>query len=143
MLLNNQLDYMSYTVIKSLFNDQPSAGGSDVDGLSTQDLQDADSFGDQTEKSKLIEVSASHRSEFGKSATRKIIKKGLIPAVVLKPKNQTLTITMDPKWLSRIWSQGGCFVLDLDGVKHKTKIHEVQLDPIKRVPIHVDLMFLN
>lgn len=87
-------------------------------------------------------VAASKRSAVGKSPARAVRRSGLIPGNILL-KERSLPITLEPKWLAKIWKQeGGVFILDLEGERSKVKIHEVQIDPVKRVPLHVDLKHL-
>jgi len=88
----------------------------------------------------LITIEASVRKEKGKSSNRKLRKSGRIPAVLLDKGSSTL-LDLDPKWLHRAYQGERKFHLTLNGETKLVKIHEVQIHPIKRNPLHVDLMY--
>ena len=85
-----------------------------------------------------IVVAGSKRTLVGKSPARAVRRTGKLPGNILL-KEGSLPIELEPKWLAKIWQEGGEFVLDLEGDQRKVKIHEIQIDPVKRIPIHVDL----
>lgn len=87
----------------------------------------------------LVTIEASVRSGAGKSHSRKLRKNGKIPAVLLG-KGQSTSLELDPKWLHRAYQGEKTFNMVLNGETKLVKIHEVQIHPIKRFPIHVDLM---
>lgn len=88
----------------------------------------------------LITIEASIRKEAGKSYSRKLRKSGKIPAVLLEKGSSTL-LELDPKWLHRAYKTGRQFQLSLNGETKLVKIQEVQVHPVKRFPLHVDLMY--
>ncbi len=78
--------------------------------------------------------------EKGKNACRQLRRAGHIPANILsKPKS--VPIAIEPKLLSLAWKSGKAFQLDLDGQVKAVAIKELQIDPISRNPLHVDLIF--
>ena len=88
----------------------------------------------------LITIAASAREPGGKSQARKMRRDGKIPAVILAKGGNT-NIELDPKWLHKAnKAEGKIFNLSLAGKTHKVKIQELQLDPVKRVALHVDLI---
>ncbi len=90
--------------------------------------------------SDLITIEGSAREPAGKSQARKLRREGKIPAVILAKGGNT-NIVIDPKWLHKAYkTEGRVFNLSLQGKVQKVKIQELQLDPVKRVPLHVDLM---
>lgn len=91
----------------------------------------------------LIKISGSSRSESGKKYARKTRVNGLIPANIIGGGKST-PIELDPKWLHRVYKEHNKeFILELDGGDAKqVKIHEIQLHPVKRIPLHVDLMYV-
>lgn len=102
----------------------------------------AEPHAEGTEEQNITVVAASKRSAVGKSSARAVRRSGLLPGNILL-KERSLPITLEPKWLAKIWKQDdGVFILDLEGERSKVKIHEVQIDPVKRVPLHVDLRHL-
>ncbi|MBP6217606.1 MAG: hypothetical protein KA436_03345 [Oligoflexales bacterium] len=84
-------------------------------------------------------VKAELRKETGKNACRRLLLRGLLPANLLGKRSST-NIQLDPKFLSVIWKSGGTFRLDLEGKVFPVKMHELQVNPVKRTPLHVDLM---
>ncbi len=89
-----------------------------------------------------ITIEASRRTETGKSYTNKLRRAGKVPAVLLD-KGKSSFIEMDPKYLSKAWKSGERkFNLVLDGKTALVKIHELQVDPVRRHCLHVDLMYV-
>ncbi len=93
------------------------------------------------EKTQLV-IEASERKETGKGYSRKLRRSGKIPANLLG-KAKSTPLELNPKLLSKAWqSEGRKFQLKLDsGVKEVT-IKELQIHPVKRTAIHVDLMYV-
>jgi ribosomal protein L25 (general stress protein Ctc) len=90
----------------------------------------------------LITIAASVREPGGKSQARKMRRAGQIPAVILAKAGNT-NIQLDPKWLHRAYTaEGRVFNLEFGGKTQKAKVHELQLDPVKRVALHVDLILV-
>jgi len=93
----------------------------------------------KTAEKEPVVIEGKKRSETGKSFTRKLRRAGRLPAV-LNSKGQSVLLDIDPKWLSRAWRDGGRqFKLELEGQSTLVKIIDLQLDPVKRVALHVDL----
>lgn len=90
----------------------------------------------------LITIAATAREPGGKSQARKMRRAGQIPAVILAKAGNT-NIQLDPKWLHRAYTaEGKVFNLTFGGKTQKAKVHELQLDPVKRVALHVDLILV-
>jgi len=90
----------------------------------------------------LVTIAGTTRVPGGKSQARKMRRAGQIPAVILAKGGNT-NLQMDPKWLHKAYkAEGRIFNLDFDGKTQKAKIHELQLDPVKRVALHVDLILV-
>ena len=88
----------------------------------------------------MVTIEANLRTETGKSYTRKLRKAGKIPAVMLEAGKAT-NLELDPKLLPKAWKLGGRkFNMTLDGKTIPVKIQELQVDPVKRHALHVDLM---
>jgi large subunit ribosomal protein L25 len=92
-------------------------------------------------------LSANVREGVGKGLARKLRAKGLIPAIFYGPRSQTIPLTVDPKELTKtLHTEAGENVLiDLD-IRNKDQsdrrvamVKEVQIDPLERTPLHVDL----
>jgi ribosomal protein L25 (general stress protein Ctc) len=89
----------------------------------------------------LVKIEGTLRESRGKGANRKMRVAGQIPANILE-KGKATAIQLDPKWLSKAWQSGKVFELAFEGATKKVRMHELQIDPIKRVAIHVDLMYV-
>lgn len=87
-----------------------------------------------------VTIEAALRTGTGKSYTHKLRRAGKIPAVLLEQGKAT-TLELDPKLLPKAWKNGGRkFNMVLEGKTIPVKIQELQLHPVKRVALHVDLM---
>lgn len=87
----------------------------------------------------VITIEAKLRTRSGKAYTNSLRRSGHIPAV-LNHKGQSTLLELDPKLLSKAWRDNGReFHLELDGKSKKVRITELQLDPVKRLALHVDL----
>ncbi len=89
----------------------------------------------------LITIEATARESRGKGSARKLRVAGEIPANILENGKAT-AIQLNPKWLSRAWQNGKVFNLSFGGATKKVRMHELQIDPLKRVALHVDLMYV-
>lgn len=79
--------------------------------------------------------------EMGKNFCRRLRLQGQIPANLMENAKST-PIMIDSKLLSSAWKNDKTFQLALDGSETKTVlIKELQIDPIKRKALHVDLMY--
>ena len=87
-----------------------------------------------------VTIEATLRTGTGKTYTNKLRKAGKIPAVLLESGKAT-NLELDPKLLPKAWKLGGRkFNMVLDGKTVPVKIQELQVDPVKRHALHVDLM---
>jgi len=87
-----------------------------------------------------VTIEAQVRTGSGKSYTNKLRRAGKIPAVLLETGKAT-NLELDPKLLPKAWKLGGRkFNMVLDGKTIPVKIQELQVDPVKRHALHVDLM---
>lgn len=76
-----------------------------------------------------------------KQKTSLIRKGGRVPAVCYGPKFPSASFSVAQGDFSKIWKNAGestVVVLDTPTGKVNTLIHEVQLDPVKHIPMHVD-----
>lgn len=97
-----------------------------------------------TAETELITLQGTLRTQLGKSGARQLRRQGLVPANVLDG-GQSKLVSLSPKWLEKIWRTGGVFQLELldEASVYTVKMHEVQLHPVKRMPIHLDLMVVR
>lgn len=86
----------------------------------------------------MITIEGKGREATGKGANRRLRRAGMIPAVLCHKGESTL-LEINPKFLSRAWQNEKKFNLSLDGKILPVRITELQLDHVKREPLHVDL----
>lgn len=87
-----------------------------------------------------VTIEANLRTAKGKSYTRKLRRAGKVPAVLLENGKSTL-LELDPKFVSKAWKLGERkFNMLLDGKSTPVRIHELQVDPVKRHCVHLDLI---
>jgi large subunit ribosomal protein L25 len=88
-------------------------------------------------------VEAKLRQGGSKNEARRLRKSGLIPAVVYGAGQDSQTVAIDPKQMTRIlYSESGhntIFDLSVDGKSAKVMIVDWQFEPIKSALLHVDL----
>jgi ribosomal protein L25 (general stress protein Ctc) len=91
--------------------------------------------------SERIVIAGQNREVVGKNEARKLRSKGQIPANLLE-KAKATSLSINPKWLSKVWQGDKIFDLDWNGTVRSVKIHELQIHPVKRTALHVDLVYV-
>ena len=88
-------------------------------------------------------VEAQVREAKGKNVARRVRKSGKVPAVVYGAGKPPVSVSVDPKQITRILhSESGyntIFDLHMDGERSKAMIVEWQWEPIKGALLHLDL----
>jgi large subunit ribosomal protein L25 len=91
-----------------------------------------------------LELKAWSRGRTGKGGAREIRRQGRVPAIIYGDKAEPQTIAVDYK---SIWQQlhtghfqSTIYMLDIDGKKTRVIPRDIQLDPVRDFPIHVDFM---
>lgn len=91
----------------------------------------------------LVEAQTRPDSSRGKNEARRLRASGRIPATVYGAKKQALSVSVDPKQISRILhSEAGhnsIFDLKVGGENTKVMIVDWQYDPLKGNLLHIDL----
>jgi large subunit ribosomal protein L25 len=90
---------------------------------------------------KTIELNAKKREVTGKKV-KTLREKGSIPAVMYGSDAKPQNLEINTKEFNKIYQEAGTSSLvdlKVDGTNTKVLIHEPQMDPVKDVPIHVDL----
>lgn len=94
--------------------------------------------------SQLIELKGTARPRAGKGAARQARRESRVPAVIYGDQKPAETISLD---YNELWKQvlkghftASVFELDVDGKKTKVIPREVQVDPVKDTPLHVDFL---
>lgn len=99
-----------------------------------------------------IELIAHRREPRGKGGARKLRGQGLVPAILYGPKTRSTAVALDRKDMIRVLEQGQNVLIDLkirDGAgkkgdsDHIVMIRDFQVDPLKGVPIHADLLEIS
>ena len=83
------------------------------------------------------------REERGKGPARQLRAKGLLPAVFYGPGVETKGLALSPKELTKAleteYRLNVVLKLAIAGQDHLAMVKEVQVDPVSRTPLHVDL----
>jgi len=92
----------------------------------------------------LIELKATARPRAGKGAARQCRRDQKVPAVIYGDAKPAETINLD---YNELWKQvlkghftSTVFNVKVDGKSHRVIPRDVQFDPVKDLPIHVDLL---
>lgn len=88
----------------------------------------------------MITLSAKPRTETGKKA-KMIRSRGAIPAVVYGAKTPAESIEVNEREFEKIWrlaGEAGLVELVVDGSTKNVLIKDVQRDPLKAAPLHID-----
>ncbi|WP_110239603.1 50S ribosomal protein L25/general stress protein Ctc [Nocardioides gilvus] len=83
------------------------------------------------------------RTEFGKGASRRLRATGKIPAVVYGHGKDPMHLALPGHTTMMALRHGGSnalLTLDIEGAEQLALVKEVQVDPIRRVIVHVDLI---
>ena len=78
--------------------------------------------------------------EKGKNVCRRLRLRGEVPANLIG-KAKSTPIVVEAKMLSAAWKNGKTFQLELDGQAKAVVMKELQVDPVKRSALHLDLMY--
>ncbi|KAB2941420.1 MAG: 50S ribosomal protein L25/general stress protein Ctc [Hyphomicrobium sp.] len=91
-----------------------------------------------------IELKATARPRAGKGAARQARREGKVPAVIYGDGQSPETIALD---YNELWKQvlkghftSTVFELDVEGKKSRVIPRDLQVDPVKDQPVHVDFM---
>ena len=94
-----------------------------------------------------MEITAKARPGAGKGAARQVRREGNVPGVIYGDKQTAVNITLDSKALGTTIGKGKflqtVYTIDVDGKKTRVIPRDVQLDPIRDFPIHVDFQRVN
>jgi len=97
--------------------------------------------------SKVVELKAAARDRVGKGAARATRRAGLVPAVIYGDKQPPEPIAIERKELATRIKAGGflttLFAVELNGETSRVIPRDVQFDPVRDFPIHVDFLRLG
>ena len=87
-------------------------------------------------------IKVEERNETGKGAARRARQTGSIPAVCYGPGIEPFSLTLSPDELNRVLhapkSRNTVVSIEAGGKAHTVMIWDLQRDPIKRTPTHID-----
>jgi len=90
----------------------------------------------------VSEIKASARPRAGTGGARAIRREGRVPAIIYgdgaEPQNVAVDFTDLFKLIGRGKFLSTVFDLNIDGKKSRVIPREVQVDPVKDLPVHVD-----
>lgn len=90
----------------------------------------------------IDEIEATARPRAGKGAARAVRREGRIPAVIYGDKKEPETIAIDQPTLVKLLNRGGflssVFDIKVAGRSNRVLPRDIQYDPVKDLPIHVD-----
>jgi len=94
--------------------------------------------------SELVALKASARPRAGKGAARQARREGNVPAVIYGDNQSPELVALE---YNELWKQllkghftSTAFELNVAGKKHIVLARDVQLDPVKDTPVHVDFL---
>lgn len=93
-----------------------------------------------------IAIKAKSRDRVGKGAARELRREGRVPGVIYGDKQAPESITVDFTELARTVNRGNFLStvveLDVDGAKIRAIPRDLQVDPVRDFPVHVDFLRL-
>lgn len=97
--------------------------------------------------SNVVELKAAARDRIGKGAARATRRAGQVPAVIYGDKKPPLPIMLERRELDRLL-HGGAFLttlfnIDVAGETTRVIPRDVQFDPVRDVPMHIDFLRLG
>lgn len=92
----------------------------------------------------LLEIKANPREFMKKTALRTMRKGGNIPGVIYGDQKPTESVTLEYKRIFQLMQSGAflstVYMLDIDGKKQRVIPRDVQVDPVRDFPMHVDFL---
>ncbi|HFB2048389.1 MAG: 50S ribosomal protein L25/general stress protein Ctc [Hyphomicrobiaceae bacterium] len=93
------------------------------------------------------ELQADVRTKAGKGGSRAIRRSGLVPAVIYGNNQLPIMIALKSNEVTRLLGRGTflsqVFDIDLEGKKFRALTREVQFEPVRDRPIHVDFQLIG
>lgn len=105
-----------------------------------EEAKDRAENGGAEAQSRLV-IEAVRRTGTGKGYARKLRRADKIPGIVLD-RGQSTPVELNPKMLGKVWqSAGKKFILQLGDERRDAILKDVQIDVVRRNPLHVDIMY--
>jgi large subunit ribosomal protein L25 len=94
-----------------------------------------------------IELKAWARGRTGTGGAREVRREGRVPGIIYGGKDEPQNIALETKEISKQIQTGHfqstIFMIDMEGTKIRVIPRDVQLDPVRDFPLHVDFMRLG
>lgn len=91
-----------------------------------------------------IELEAATRGRVGKGAARQVRREGRVPGVIYGDKKDPQPISLDYNEVWKMYLKGQfmakVFKLKVDGDEHLVVSRDLQVDPVKDTPVHIDFL---
>jgi large subunit ribosomal protein L25 len=94
----------------------------------------------------MTELTAQPRTTISKKENERLRTSGMVPAVMYGKKQDATAIAIDAKAFLKAWKEAGeSTILTIKGLgaDKDVLIHEVTVDTVKEVPLHVDLYVVD
>ena len=98
----------------------------------------------------IFDLKATQRNTFGKGPARALRRQGLVPAVLYGPGRETLSLTVSPADLDRIYKTSGSeqviitLVIENGGTQKVTVlVKDIQASPVTRQYLHIDFLEIS
>jgi large subunit ribosomal protein L25 len=95
----------------------------------------------------LIELKATVREASGKAAARALRAKKMVPGVIYGGEQGPANVALEYRIVSQHYQTGSflstVYLLDVDGKKERVIPRDVQVDPVRDFPIHVDFLRIS
>jgi large subunit ribosomal protein L25 len=93
------------------------------------------------------EIKAAARPKVGTGSARLARREGNVPGIIYGDGKAPIGVSVDARELSKTISKGRflatLFDINIDGTKHRVIPRDVQLDPVRDHPIHVDFQRIS
>ncbi len=97
--------------------------------------------------SNVTTIEAELRPQVGTSAARASRRSGRVPCILYGGQKESVAISLDPKIVHKETSQSGFFAklfdIKYDGKTERVLARELQREPVKDTPIHIDFMRIS
>ena len=87
-----------------------------------------------------IVIEGEERLQTGKGIARRLRRASKIPAVIVKRGEASVPIALNPKLLGKVWQADRRFILQLGKEQKPALLLDVQIDPVRRCPLHADIV---
>lgn len=98
----------------------------------------------------IFDLKVNQRNTFGKGPARELRRQGLVPAVLYGPGRETVSLTVSPLELKKLYKTSGTeqvilnLIIENGGVTNVTAmVKEAQVSPVTREYLHIDFFEIS